>query len=80
MKTRVCFSAIHMAYPLRLPFRAPPFPPFLQPSPATPDPRGAFVLTVAPPAPEFTQPFPRSIIFILDRSGSMAGEPMHFAK
>ncbi|PNH02127.1 Inter-alpha-trypsin inhibitor heavy chain H4 [Tetrabaena socialis] len=50
------------------------------PSPADPDPRGSFVLTVAPPAPEYTQPFPRSLIFILDRSGSMSGEPMEFAK
>ncbi|KAG2498214.1 hypothetical protein HYH03_003965 [Edaphochlamys debaryana] len=50
------------------------------PHPADPDPRGSFVLTVAPPAPEFTHPFPRSIIFVLDRSGSMSGEPMQFAK
>ena len=51
-----------------------------QPSPMQPDPRGSFILTVAPPAPEFTQPFPRSIIFLLDRSGSMGGEAMEFAK
>ncbi|EFJ49032.1 hypothetical protein VOLCADRAFT_104477 [Volvox carteri f. nagariensis] len=50
------------------------------PGPADPDPRGAFVLTLAPPAPEHTTPFPRSIIFILDRSGSMMGEPLSYAK
>ncbi|GIL58006.1 hypothetical protein Vafri_13201 [Volvox africanus] len=50
------------------------------PHPADPDPRGAFVLSLAPPAPEYTTPFPRSIIFMLDRSGSMSGEPMEFAK
>lgn len=50
------------------------------PHPADPDPRGAFVLSVAPPAPEFTAPFPRSVVFLLDRSGSMSGEPMEFAK
>jgi len=44
------------------------------------DPRGTFVLTVAPPAPEYTQPYNRSVVFILDRSGSMDGEPMNFAK
>lgn len=51
-----------------------------EPSPANPDPRGAFVLSAAPPAPEHMTAFPRSVVFILDRSGSMAGDPMLFAK
>lgn len=44
------------------------------------DPRGTFVLTAAPPAPEFTQPQARSLVFLLDRSGSMGRRAMDAAK
>lgn len=44
------------------------------------DPRGAFCLTLSPPAPDKTEVFPKSVVFIIDRSGSMTGEPMAAAK
>ncbi len=36
-------------------------------------PEGTFVLTLLPPAPAATAARPRDVIFVLDRSGSMAG-------
>jgi len=51
-----------------------------QPSPGDPDPRGTFLVSVSPPSPEATRSAPRSVVFILDRSGSMYGEPMDSAK
>lgn len=45
-----------------------------------PDPRGTFCLSVAPPFPESTTSFQRSVVFVLDRSGSMNGPPMQHAK
>lgn len=52
-----------------------------QPSPQGPtqDTRGAFAIALAPPRPERCAPFPRSVVFLVDRSGSMAGAPMHSA-
>ncbi|CAG9460603.1 unnamed protein product [Pedinophyceae sp. YPF-701] len=44
------------------------------------DPRGTFCLAVAPPEEQFAQPFPRSIVFAVDCSGSMYGEPMKLAR
>ena len=48
------------------------------PGPSAPgaDGRSAFCLAVAPPSPERLPPCPRSILFLLDRSGSMTGLPM----
>lgn len=42
------------------------------------DPRGSFVMFVAPPTITAGQ-FPRDIVFLLDRSGSMAGAPFENA-
>ncbi|CAD7696108.1 unnamed protein product [Ostreobium quekettii] len=44
------------------------------------DPRGNFALSVSPPAPDVTQPFVKSVILIVDRSGSMQGKPIEYAK
>lgn len=44
------------------------------------DPRGSFCLSVAPPDPDCTGGFRRSVIFVLDRSGSMSGDPMVYAQ
>lgn len=44
------------------------------PNPA--DPRAAFCLAVSPPAPGKLPNWPRSVVFLLDRSGSMTGEPI----
>lgn len=46
---------------------------------ATLDTRSTFAIAVAPPKPEHCAPFPRSVIFLVDRSGSMAGGPMESA-
>jgi hypothetical protein len=45
-----------------------------------PDSRHSFAITIAPPKPELVNPFPRDVIFLLDRSGSMAGETMEAAR
>jgi len=49
-----------------------------QPPPRGPahDTRSAFAIALAPPRPECCAPFPRSVVFLLDRSGSMFGQPM----
>lgn len=44
------------------------------------DGRGSFLLMVSPPGPECSTPFARSVVFMLDRSGSMEGEPLSGAK
>ncbi|KAI8464066.1 MAG: von Willebrand factor type A domain-containing protein, partial [Monoraphidium minutum] len=44
------------------------------------DPRGSFCMMVSPPGPECSVPFSRSAVFLFDRSGSMAGEPLRAAK
>jgi hypothetical protein len=35
--------------------------------------KGAFALAVSPPAPDVALCFPRSVVFLIDRSGSMQG-------
>jgi hypothetical protein len=44
------------------------------------DTRHSFAITIAPPKPEFVNPFPRDVIFLLDRSGSMGGGIMDAAR
>ena len=41
--------------------------------PENKDQRTAFAVAIAPPKPELVNPFPRDVVFLLDRSGSMAG-------
>ena len=43
------------------------------------DPRSSFVVALAPPKPERCLAFGRSVVFVIDRSGSMNGEPMEAA-
>eukprot|EP00879_Flechtneria_rotunda_P001855 GHRR01002023.1.p1 GENE.GHRR01002023.1~~GHRR01002023.1.p1 ORF type:complete len:570 (+),score=126.11 GHRR01002023.1:3309-5018(+) len=50
------------------------------PQPGMPDQRGTFALSMTPPGPEHSVAFPRSIVFMFDRSGSMAGDPIKYAK
>lgn len=50
------------------------------PAPGDPDRRHAFAIAIAPPKPEAVNPFPRDVIFLLDRSGSMGGGPMDAAR
>ena len=50
------------------------------PTPQNPDPRGSFVITLAPPNPKSFDSAPRSVVFLLDRSGSMDGDPIEYAK
>lgn len=47
---------------------------------AAADPRGTFCLTLSPPAPDRTMRFARSVIFVVDRSGSMTGVPLEYAR
>lgn len=44
------------------------------------DTRHSFAITIAPPKPELVNPFPRDVIFLLDRSGSMGGGIMDAAR
>ena len=44
------------------------------------DEPGTFVLLATPPAGDYEKALPREIIFVLDRSGSMQGQPMEQAK
>lgn len=45
------------------------------------DPRGTFCVSVAPPEPDaIPRIFSRSVVFVIDRSGSMTGDPMDYAK
>lgn len=44
------------------------------PTPGLPDQRGTFALSITPPGPEQCVAFPRSVVFLFDRSGSMTGE------
>ncbi|KAK9807041.1 hypothetical protein WJX72_011563 [[Myrmecia] bisecta] len=50
------------------------------PDKTLPDPRGTFAVSVAPPAPDATAAFVRSVVFVVDRSGSMHGEPIEYAR
>ncbi|KAL2630894.1 hypothetical protein R1flu_015580 [Riccia fluitans] len=50
------------------------------PVPGQLDPRGVFCLSVSPPDPKSVQGFQRAVIFLLDRSGSMTGNPMNDAR
>ncbi|WIA34758.1 hypothetical protein OEZ86_013065 [Tetradesmus obliquus] len=50
------------------------------PQPGMPDQRGTFALSITPPGPEKCVRFPRSVVFMFDRSGSMTGDPIRFAK
>eukprot|EP00736_Rhodelphis_marinus_P014493 Rmarinus@m.24611 len=51
------------------------------PTPGEYDERGSFAMFVAPPPPESVpHTFGRNIYFIIDRSGSMSGQPMDDAK
>lgn len=43
------------------------------PVPGMPDQRGTFALCITPPGPEQCVAFPRSVVFMFDRSGSMTG-------
>lgn len=43
------------------------------PAPEAGDALGTFALSVMPPGPESSVCFPRDIIFVFDRSGSMTG-------
>eukprot|EP00004_Rigifila_ramosa_P003261 TRINITY_DN1346_c0_g1_i1.p1 TRINITY_DN1346_c0_g1~~TRINITY_DN1346_c0_g1_i1.p1 ORF type:complete len:703 (+),score=166.52 TRINITY_DN1346_c0_g1_i1:252-2111(+) len=42
--------------------------------------RSSMLLFVSPPSPETLPVFARSVVFLIDRSGSMAGTPMQMAK
>lgn len=44
------------------------------------DPRGTFALSISPPGPEVASSFQRSIVYVVDRSGSMTGEPIEYAR
>jgi len=44
------------------------------------DPRGTFALSISPPGPKVAPSFQRSIVYIVDRSGSMTGEPIEYAR
>eukprot|EP00210_Caulerpa_lentillifera_P006474 g6186.t1 len=44
------------------------------------DPGGTFALAISPPAPSATTAFQRSIVYVVDRSGSMTGDPIEFAR
>ncbi|GMH45075.1 hypothetical protein BSKO_13032 [Bryopsis sp. KO-2023] len=46
----------------------------------TQDPRGSFALSVSPPAPDVTDTFQRSVVYVVDRSGSMTGNPIEYAR
>ena len=50
------------------------------PAPGDPDARHSFAIAIAPPEPQAVNPFPRDVIFLLDRSGSMGGGPMEAAR
>ena len=50
------------------------------PTPGDPDARHSFAIAIAPPEPQAVNPFPRDVIFLLDRSGSMGGGPMEAAR
>ncbi|KAF8061371.1 ITIH5 [Scenedesmus sp. PABB004] len=50
------------------------------PQPGLPDQRGTFALSITPPGPEHSVRFPRSVVFMFDRSGSMTGDPIRYAK
>ncbi|KAF6256141.1 hypothetical protein COO60DRAFT_1531108, partial [Scenedesmus sp. NREL 46B-D3] len=50
------------------------------PKPGMPDQRGTFALSITPPGPENCVRFPRSVVFMFDRSGSMTGDPIRYAK
>jgi len=43
------------------------------PPPENKDQRHAFAVAISPPKPSVVNPFPRSVVFLLDRSGSMRG-------
>lgn len=47
-------------------------------APDDPDPRGTFALNLAPP--QGAQSFPRSVVFVIDKSGSMTGDPWQSAR
>ncbi|KAG0629908.1 hypothetical protein M758_1G138400 [Ceratodon purpureus] len=49
---------------------------FQDPEPEESDKRGTFCLTISPPDPNKITVFKRAVIFLMDRSGSMYGEPM----
>jgi hypothetical protein len=44
------------------------------PAPESSEALGTFVLSVMPPGPEQSVCFPRDVVFVFDRSGSMTGE------
>lgn len=44
------------------------------------DPRGTFALSISPPGPNVAASFQRSIVYVVDRSGSMTGEPIEYAR
>ena len=44
------------------------------------DPRGTFVLSISPPGPKVAASFQRSIVYVVDRSGSMTGDPIEYAR
>eukprot|EP00899_Mesostigma_viride_P025506 jgi/Mesvir1/613/Mv02046-RA.2 len=43
------------------------------------DSRDSLCISLAPPSPNHATTFPRSVIFLVDRSGSMDGAPMQYA-
>ena len=44
------------------------------------DSRGTFALSISPPGPDVAASFQRSIVYVVDRSGSMRGEPIEYAR
>lgn len=55
-------------------------PPRSTASAAAADGRGDFLVAISPPRPSATKPWARSVVFVVDRSYSMAGEPMAAAR
>lgn len=43
---------------------------------AAQSPQGMFGVSIAPPSPDAMRPFVRSVVFCIDKSGSMSGQPM----
>ncbi|XP_024378444.1 uncharacterized protein [Physcomitrium patens] len=52
---------------------------FQDPEPGESDNRGSFCLSISPPDPSKITVFQRAVVFLLDRSGSMYGDPLNDA-